>query len=62
MKYEQIFAFSGINRQVSPFLPKDGEYYEGRNLITKKIGVLKKTGDYEIKRSQITATKDILGE
>ena len=61
MQYEQIFAFSGINRQVSPFLPKDGEIYEGRNLITEKIGVLKKTGDYEIKWAQIVAAQDILG-
>jgi len=61
MQYEQIFAFSGINRQVSPFLPKDGELAEAQNFTTTKIGILKKTGDYEIKGAQITASQDIIG-
>ena len=38
-----------------------GEYAEAQNLVTNKIGILKKTGDYNIKHSQITASQDILG-
>jgi len=61
MKYHKIFGFSGINRNVADFLPEEGEFSEAVNLTTSKIGVLKKTGDYEIKGAQITASKDILG-
>lgn len=59
--YKPIYGFSGINRNVSDFLPEDTEYAEAQNLTTYKIGVLKKTGDYQIKGSQIAASQDILG-
>jgi hypothetical protein len=59
--YEQIIGFSGINRDVASFLGTKGEYAEVQNLHTPKIGVLKKTGDYEIKGAQITNNYNILG-
>lgn len=61
MKYTQLSAFSGINRQVSHLYIEAGEYAEAQNFSTPKIGVLKKTGDYQIKNAQITASQDILG-
>ncbi len=61
MNYKTIYGFSGINRNVSDFLPEETEYAEAQNLTTPKIGVLKKTGDYEIKGTQITSSQDILG-
>ena len=62
MKYATIIGgFLGINRNVSPFLAAEGEYSEAQNLVTDKIGVAKKTGDYTIKHSQITSSQDILG-
>ena len=61
MKYLKIYGFSGLNRNVADFLPEQGEFLEAENLVTTKIGVLKKTGDYEIKGAQITSSKDILG-
>jgi hypothetical protein len=61
LKYESIIGFSGINRNVSDFLGTTGELNEMQNFITDKIGVLKKTGDYQIKGSQIVDNMDILG-
>lgn len=61
MKFAELLAFSGINRNVSDFLPATGELAEAENLSIPKIGVLKKSFDYEIKGSQITASQDILG-
>jgi hypothetical protein len=61
MRYGTIFGFSGINRNVSPFLTVDGEYSESQNFISSKIGGLIKTGDYERKSPQITAGHNVLG-
>ena len=61
LQYTTIVGFSGINRDVSSFLGEKGEYAEAQNLVTNKIGVLKKTGDYEIKGARITASYNILG-
>ena len=61
MKYGTIFGFSGINRNVSPFLTADGEFAESQNFITNKVGTLTKTGDYERKSPQVVAGYDILG-
>lgn len=59
MEYTQIGSFSGLNRQVSPFLTKVGEYLEVQNFKVNQVGVLEKTGDYTIKNAQITASQDI---
>ena len=59
MKYKPILGFSGINRQVSNFLVKDGEFSDSQNFRTQKIGVLKKAGDYEAYCAQITASMPI---
>ena len=61
LKYEPIFGFSGQNRNTSPFLIKPGELADTENLVSEKVGVLKKTGDYTIKNSQITSGQSILG-
>ena len=61
MIYKTLDSFSGINRNVSPFQAEEGELAEAQNLVTDKIGVLKKTGDFEIKGTQIAASQDILG-
>ena len=61
MRYVTISGFSGINRQVSPFYVAEGELADVENFVTDKIGILKKTGDYQIKGSQIAAGQDILG-
>jgi len=55
MKYKEIIGFSGINRQVSNFLVKQGEFSDSQNFRTQKIGVLKKAGDYEAYCAKITA-------
>jgi len=62
MNYTTILlGFLGINRNASPFLAGDGEYAEAQNLVTNKVGVGIKTGDYTIKHAQITDNYDILG-
>jgi len=61
INYKTILGFSGINRDVSSFLNTEGEYLEAQNVVTNKIGVLKKSGDYEIKGVQITDNYSILG-
>jgi len=62
MNYTDILpGFSGINRGVSNFDETVGEFVEGQNFATNKIGVLKKAGDYQIKGSQIAASQDVLG-
>lgn len=61
LKYKTIPLAGGINRNASHFLVEDGELNEIQNFIYSKIGVLKKSGDYAIKNSQITAGKNILG-
>lgn len=61
MEYNTILGFSGINRQASHLLRETGEYAEAQNFTTPKIGILKKTGDYQIKNAQITASQNILG-
>ena len=60
MEYLTIFGFSGINRQVSPFLVADGDVSESQNFVTNKIGVLKKSFDYSIKGIQVTNQNSIL--
>lgn len=61
MKYENIFAFNGINRRVSPFLPEIGDLWEAQNVTTPKIGSLSKSFDYSMKGSQITGGYSVLG-
>jgi len=61
IKYTSIVNFNGINRQVSPFLIELGDLSDAQNLVTEKIGVLKKSFDYTIKGSQIAAEQDIMG-
>jgi len=61
LKFTTIYTAGGINRNTSPFLIADGELLELQNFTTSKIGVLKKTGDYELKNAQITASKNMLG-
>jgi hypothetical protein len=61
LKYTSIPLTGGMNRNTSPFLIADGEMLEIQNFTTHKIGVLKKSGDYEIKNSQIISSQDILG-
>jgi hypothetical protein len=61
MPYKSIYLSGGINRNTSPFLIEDGETTELQNFTTTKIGVLKKTGDYELKNAQITASYNMLG-
>ena len=61
MEYKDIFLVGGINRNISPFLHTEGELLEVNNFTTSKIGVLKKTGDYEIKNAQVTTSQNILG-
>lgn len=61
MKYAQVFGFSGIKTHVSPFFTEQGELSFTKNLTSKKVGTLEKTGDYQIKNAQITASQDILG-
>jgi len=61
MEYSTIYLSGGINRNTSPFLIEDGESSDIQNFTTTKIGVLKKTGDYELKNAQIISSKNILG-
>lgn len=61
MTIENILAFNGINRQVSPFLMALGDVSESQNLITEKIGVLQKSFDYSIKGTQIVDNYSIIG-
>ena len=61
MKYDLIFGFSGINRGSSSLLTADGELFDTSNLRTKKIGILKKTGDYSIENAQIVNNYGIIG-
>lgn len=61
MLWKTIQLVGGINRNVSPFLHAEGELIELQNFSLNKIGVLKKTGDYELKNAQITASQDMLG-
>ena len=59
MEYKQLVGFSGINRQVSNFLTKDGEFSDSQNFNTKKVGVLKKAGDYESYVDQISGGLEV---
>ena len=61
MLYKTIYLSGGINRNTSPFLIEDGESSDIQNFTTTKIGVLKKTGDYELKNAQIISSKNMLG-
>ena len=61
MLFKTIHLVGGLNRNVSPFLHSEGELVELQNFGINKIGVLKKTGDYELKNAQITASQDMLG-
>jgi hypothetical protein len=61
MDYKTLYAFNGIQRQVSPFLTQDGDLFEAQNVTTEKIGVLKKSFDYTIKGTQITPSQSIYG-
>lgn len=61
MEYETIYAFNGVNRNVSPFLLNKGDLAEMQNLTGEKIGTLQKSFDYSIKNSQIAAGHSILG-
>ena len=61
LTYEPILAFTGTNLHVSPFLIGKGEVFFAKNLSSKKIGTFVKTGDYQIKNAQITASQNILG-
>jgi len=61
MLYKTIHLVGGINRNVSSFLHSEGELAELQNFTINKIGVLKKTGDYELKNAQIVASQDMLG-
>lgn len=61
MQYESLFAFDGIQRQVSPFLMGEGDLLDAQNLTTEKIGVLKKSFDYTIKGAQIVDNQSIYG-
>ena len=62
MEFSTILGgFLGINRNVNPFLKGEGEFVEAQNLVTNKVGILKKSGDYSIDNAQITASQDILG-
>ena len=61
MIYTTLYNSEGINRNASSFLNREGEMVDIQNLISTKIGILKKTGDYELKNTQITASKNMLG-
>lgn len=63
MEFTSIEAFTGINRHASPFLQsnKGYELAEAQNFRADKIGILKKSFDYNIDNAQITASQDILG-
>ena len=61
MDYKTIFAFNGIQRQVSPFLTGDGDLSESQNTVIKKIGTLKKSFDYTVKGSQLTEEYSVNG-
>jgi hypothetical protein len=61
LDYKTVYTSGGVNRNVSPFLVSEGEMSDIQNFTTTKIGVLKKTGDYELLNSQITAGQDIIG-
>ena len=61
MKYQTIFGLSGINRGVSPLLAAEGELLDTENLVSEKIGVLKKSFDFSIKNAQIHASQNIVG-
>jgi len=61
MQWNSIVGFSGINRQVSPFITDTGEVSESQNFVTSEIGVLKKSFDYTIKGAQIVDNSSIYG-
>lgn len=61
MKYFSIRNLTGINRNVSPLIAEAGQMLDAQNMSAEKVGVLKKTGDYELKNAQITASYSILG-
>lgn len=61
MDFISILNFNGINRQVSPFLIEIGELAEAQNLVTDKIGVLRKSFDYTVKGSRIANNLSVYG-
>lgn len=61
MEYKTIYAFNGVQRQVSPFLTQDGDFSDIENLATEKIGVLSKSFDYTVKGSQVVADQPVYG-
>ena len=61
MEYFSIKGLSGINRNTSPFAMGEGEFVDTQNFISKKVGILTKSGDYLIKNAQITASQNMLG-
>jgi hypothetical protein len=61
LNYSPVDLAGGINRNVSPFLIESGECIDIQNFTQSKIGVLKKTGDYELKNAKITSSQNIIG-
>ena len=61
LEYKTIYLTGGANTNVSPFLSDDGEMSYIQNFTTSKVGVLKKTGDYQIKNARISAAQNVLG-
>lgn len=61
MEYKTIYAFGGIQRHISPFLSQDGDLLDIENLVTEKVGVLRKSFDYSIKGSQLVDGGSIYG-
>lgn len=61
MEYTTIYLAGGINQNTSPLLIGNSELADISGFSNPKIGVLKKSGDYELKNARITASQSMLG-